>query len=190
MPLRFAEPTWVKAIDALVDSAFVPLRRVPALNRLAYLASEGADYSRCWHAVALAMAVARPDLRPRAVRMVVTLGVESVLVNGMIKPLFRRDRPADWEVDEHQVRRPKTTSFPSGHASSAVVAATLLSDALPKARPLWWSAAAVVAGSRIHTRMHHASDVVAGAVLGALIGRVACRITAGTVRAWRVTPAR
>jgi undecaprenyl-diphosphatase len=105
--------------------------------------------------------------------MALTLGVESVIVNGMIKPLVNRERPVDWEVDTHQVRRPKTKSFPSGHASSGAVAATLLTDAMPVGRVVWWSAAAVVGLSRIHTRMHHASDVIAGALIGRVIGVVA-----------------
>ncbi len=169
MPLRFRAPAAVEAFDRTVDAAFAPLRRVGRINRLAYLASESAHYSRLWHGAALVMALARPDLRGRAVRMALTLGVESVIVNGMIKPLVNRERPVDWEVDAHQVRRPKTKSFPSGHASSGAVAATLLTDAIPAGRVVWWSAATVVGLSRIHTRMHHASDVIAGALIGRVI---------------------
>jgi undecaprenyl-diphosphatase len=71
------------------------------------------------------------------------------------------------------VRRPKTKSFPSGHASSAARAAVLLSDAMPRLRPIWLVLAATVAASRVHNRMHHASDVVAGAALGAAMGLAA-----------------
>ncbi len=123
----------------------------------------------CWHALSLAGAVVSPALRPHAVRLTVALGVESVLVNVMIKPIFQRVRPDLIDGAPH-LRRPKTASFPSGHASSGAMAAVLLSDAVPVLKPVWWGAAAVVATSRIHTRMHHASDVVAGAALGTLLG--------------------
>ena len=112
--------------------------------------------------------------------MALALGIESAVVNGGIKPLFNRPRPADWEdAAGKQVRRPKTASFPSGHASSGAVAAVLLSDAVPALRPVWWGLAATVAASRIHTRMHHASDVLAGAVVGTAIGLVARSLAPG-----------
>ena len=57
---------------------------------------------------------------------------------------------------------PLTTSFPSGHSSTAVVAAILLSAARPQGRPVYWASAALVASSRVYVRIHHASDVVGG----------------------------
>ncbi len=171
MPLRQRVIELVRRFDQSVDEAFEPLRSNAVANRVAYLASESAHNSMLWHAIGITMAIVRPDLRGRAVRLAVTLGAESILVNGIIKPLVRRERPGNWEVDQHQVRRPKTSSFPSGHSSSAVVAASLLQEAMPRGRVLWWTSAAVVATSRIHTRMHHASDVVAGALIGRLIAR-------------------
>jgi undecaprenyl-diphosphatase len=107
------------------------------------------------------------------VRLAAALGVESLLVNQGLKRVFRRVRPVFEGERPHRLRRPSTTSFPSGHASSAVVAASLLSDALPRGRFLWWPLAASVAASRVYVRVHHASDVVAGAALGfALAGAV------------------
>ena len=50
-------------------------------------------------------------------------------------------------------------------------AAALLRDGAPA--PLVYVAAATVASSRVHVGMHHASDVVAGAIVGAALGEVA-----------------
>jgi membrane-associated phospholipid phosphatase len=170
-------PAIVDAFDHRVDAMFRPLRGHRSSDRVAYFASEVADYSIGWHLLNVAVAVARPGGESHAIRMAVTLGVESGLVNGLIKPRFKRDRPEGWEqVASVQVRRPKTASFPSGHASSGAVAAILLSDAVPSLRFLWWGASCVVAGSRVYTRMHHASDVVAGAALGTAIGLAAKRL--------------
>jgi undecaprenyl-diphosphatase len=91
-----------------------------------------------------------------------------------VKRLFRRDRP-EASDHPHELRRPRTSSFPSGHASSAVMAATLLSASHRRARPLWWALAAAVAWSRVHVKVHHASDVLGGAVLGRILGRLARR---------------
>lgn len=175
--LRVRLPPIVDAFDGLVDRLLEPLRGRTATDRAAYFASELADYSVGWHLLNLAVALVRPDREVHAVRMAVTLGIESALVNGAIKPLFKRERPVGWEdVATLQVRRPKTASFPSGHASSGAVAALLLSDAVPLLKPVWFTAAGLVAGSRIYTRMHHASDVLAGAAVGTVIGLAAKRL--------------
>ncbi|MGH9111964.1 MAG: phosphatase PAP2 family protein, partial [Acidimicrobiales bacterium] len=41
--------------------------------------------------------------------------------------------------------------------------------------PLYYAVGAVVASSRVYVRIHHPSDVVAGAVLGIALARVARR---------------
>lgn len=166
----------VHEFDELVDELFHRLRGKPTADRLFYLASEWADYSKSWHAIGLTMAVLSPSRRKDALRLAVALGIESALVNGVLKMVFTRERPPLLDGAAFEVRRPKTASFPSGHASSACLTAVLLTDALPKLRILWWTLAAAVAASRIHNRMHHASDVAGGAVLGIMIGLATRRI--------------
>ncbi len=36
--------------------------------------------------------------------------------------------------------------------------------------PVWYSMAVIIAVSRVYVRIHHLSDVVAGATLGAVLG--------------------
>lgn len=170
----------VARFDRTVDGLFEPLRSEPgtgpnAADRVFYSASKAAEFSLCWHAASAVGALLVPARRPEFVRMTVALGIESVLVNGMIKPIFKRDRPDLVDGAPH-LRRPKTASFPSGHASSATMAAVLLSHAIPLAKPVWWTSAAIVATSRIHTRMHHGTDVAAGAVVGTTLGRGFVRV--------------
>ncbi|MFV0259388.1 MAG: shikimate kinase [Acidimicrobiales bacterium] len=166
----------VRRFDDTVDRLVAPLRGHRTTDWVAYAASESADYSKLWHAIGIAMAVVSPRRRPHALRLAVALGVESILVNGVIKQFIRRERPPLLEDRTYEVRRPRTQSFPSGHASSATLAASLLSDAAPSLRPLWVATAATVATSRIHNRMHHASDVVAGALLGWLFAAAVRRV--------------
>lgn len=166
---------WIGRLDDAVDAQFQLLRGNPVADRTFYIASEAADFSIAWHVINLVMVVVRPSRRRHAVRLAVMLGLESILVNGVLKRFTRRARPDLLEERAYEVRRPKTSSFPSGHASSAALAAVLLSDAAPRLRPLWGTLAAVVAASRIHNRMHHASDVAAGAALGTMVGLAAKR---------------
>lgn len=165
MPITLPD---TERFDRRVDQLFSPLRGTVA-DAVFYPASKAAEFSLGWHALSLAGAAFVPSLRPHAARMTVALGVESVLVNGIIKPIFDRKRPDLIEGAPH-LRRPKTASFPSGHASSGAMAAVLLSDAVPALRPVWVTAAAVVGASRIHARMHHGSDVAAGFVVGTALG--------------------
>lgn len=166
----------IKSFDDAVDDRFGPWRGNPTADKVFYVASEAADYSRAWHAIGITMALISPSRRRHAVRLAIALGVESAVVNGAIKNLFPRERPPLLDDRAYEVRRPKTRSFPSGHASSATLTAVLLSDAMKRGRPLWWSLAAVVSASRIHNRMHHGSDVAAGAVLGTTMGLAVKRI--------------
>ena len=106
-----------------------------------------------------------------AVRTGVGVGLESAVVNIGIKSLFRRTRPVYDGLRPHRLRRPRTSSFPSGHATSAFCAAALLSEDDPL-WPLYYVVAAVVAWSRVYVKIHHASDVVGGIAIGAALGRV------------------
>lgn len=122
------------------------------------------------------MALVSPSRRKHALRLAISLGVESAIVNGGLKNLFPRERPPLIDDPAHEVRRPKTKSFPSGHASSATLTAVLLSNAVPALKPVWWLMAAVVSASRVHNRMHHGSDVAAGAVVGTGMGHIIKRL--------------
>jgi len=165
----------VKNFDQAVDQAFEPLRGRQKIDWLAYVASEGADFSKAWHVAGIALALVKPEQRRHSLRLAVMLGIESIVVNGGLKRLTSRERPPLPEDRAYEVRRPNTKSFPSGHASSATLAAILLSEAVPKLRPLWLASAFVVAASRVHNRMHHGSDVAAGTVVGAAFAVAAKR---------------
>ena len=159
----------VRRFDLAVDDAFDHLRGLRAVDRVMYAASELGDFSLVWHLVGAAQGLRSDRHLDRAVRLAVALGVESVLVNVGIKSLFRRERPVHETERPHRLRQPKTSSFPSGHASAAACAAVLLADG-DALSPLWLATALVVGTSRVHVRIHHASDVVAGAAVGTAIG--------------------
>lgn len=164
----------VDRVDDRVDEWWERFRGMPKLDRLFYTASEAADFSLLWHTIGLAQAMVRDDPRV-AIEISAALGIESALVNGPVKSLFRRRRPAQERPRPHNLRQPRTSSFPSGHASAAMVAAALLSRH-SRFGPLWYSLAAIVATSRAHVRIHHASDVVGGVLLGAGLGALARRL--------------
>jgi undecaprenyl-diphosphatase len=146
-----------------------------------YALSEAGNHSIVWHAVnAIDAAVAGPAGRRRAIRRSAILMGEQAIVNLGIKQLFRRVRPAVVDAHPHTLRTPRTSSFPSGHASAGACAAVLLTRDLG-AGPLWIGLAAAVSWSRVHVGAHHASDVIGGAVVGTVLAETAAR-------AWPTAP--
>jgi undecaprenyl-diphosphatase len=167
----------VHEIDEAIEKRLEP-HRSPALDALFYRLSSAADHGLLWMAIGSLRAARKRD-RGIALRLAVILGAESAITNGFVKSLFKRVRPPDhFEHTDplpYDMHRPVTTSFPSGHAATAFMAATLLSDGTDAA-PLYFGLAALVASSRVYVRMHHTSDVVAGAMLGLVLGQVARRL--------------
>jgi len=78
-----------------------------------------------------------------------------------------------------RVRRPLSPSFPSGHAASAsaFAFASAAGRAAPGTRLPLHAAAATVAFSRVHTGVHYTSDIVVGAMVGDLCGRVVTELS-------------
>ena len=132
----------------------------PPSTAVMYAATELGDFSLIWQLIATTRGLRGDRHAADAVRIVALLGAESALVNGVIKSFFRRRRP-EWEQHRnYKIRKPRSSSFPSGHASSAFLAAALLSELDEDRWPVWYALAVVVATSRAHVRIHHASDVV------------------------------
>ena len=164
--------------DNRVDDAFGRLRGNKTADRLFYGASAVGDHGMIWLALAGLRALRGPAHRKAAARAAIGVGVESLIVNVGIKSLFRRRRPpAHLDFNHpHKLRIPITSSFPSGHATSAFTAATLLSDGDPAMAPVYFAAATVIAASRVYVKIHHASDVLVGVGVGLALGRLGRRL--------------
>lgn len=104
------------------------------------------------------------------------LGGFGATVEYGIKSLWSRPRPSWMDPSLHTVLAvPHSSSFPSAHAATAAFAALWLGH-----RP-WGNvgvnvAAAAVLISRIYTGLHYPSDVVGGAVLGAVVAVATLRV--------------
>lgn len=162
------------SFDERCDSALEPVRRSAVLQRLFSIASTAGDFSIVWHACGLMLSLGSRWRLTQALALSVALGCESLIVNQGIKRLFKRTRPTQSGDDRFDVRTPSTSSFPSGHASSATFAAMILTSftGWPLAAA-WIALAVVVALSRVVVRIHHASDIVGGIVTGAVLASIA-----------------
>jgi undecaprenyl-diphosphatase len=162
------------SFDATADRILEPLRNNKASITLFGFASTVGDFSIAWHVIGFLRAIGSTERLQQAFALSIALGVESLIVNQGVKRLFRRSRPTVSGDHRFDVRTPSTSSFPSGHASSATFAAIVLISFTGWPLGIAWVAVAlVIALSRVVVRIHHMTDIVGGIATGALLGAIA-----------------
>ena len=161
---------WVEAFDGAVDRFLGRWRGQRAADLVAYSASWLGDHGLLWFLLGVTTGRRPGPRRALAVRAVVFTGAVAPVVNALVKRSVGRVRPVRDDAPAPPLRIPRTASFPSGHTLAAWCAATLFADDAALA-PACYGAALAISASRAHVRLHHASDVVGGAVLGVALGR-------------------
>lgn len=165
----------VHEFDQRVDALLERLRGNSVADRLFTTASHVGEFSLIWHAISVVRGLVK-GRRDQVVVLAAMIGLESLIVNQGIKRIFKRTRPTPSGEDGLRVRAPITSSFPSGHASAAAFASSMLASWDGRRwAGLWYSLAGVVGVSRAYVRIHHASDVVGGLVVGRVLAVVARR---------------
>jgi membrane-associated phospholipid phosphatase len=158
----------------------------PSLDREFTRLSRAANHSVLWMGVAAVLACGGPRGRRAAVDGLAAVAATSTAVNLVAKRLGGRRRPnrRDYDVPlARQVEMPESTSFPSGHSASAFAFASAVATGLPAAGGPIQALASLVAYSRVHTGVHYPGDVLAGSVIGSIIGP----LTTHAIRRWRPT---
>ena len=103
----------------------------PWADELMLLASAVGRGGFVWIATAIIAAVF-PRLRMAAWRVILSVALTFLLVDGVIKPIVHRERPFQVLPDARLIdTRPLTGSFPSGHAASAAAGALSVGRLLP-----------------------------------------------------------
>jgi len=159
------------AFDAYIDRRIEPFRNLRVVVLMFTVASAVGDFGLLWHGIGLIRAIGSIERLQDALIFSSMIGLESLTLNQGIKRFFRRTRPTKDGDVRFAVRTPSTSSFPSGHASSAFFSALVLTHWV--AWPwmvLFYLFALIIATSRVGVRIHHASDVLAGALTGTVLG--------------------
>jgi undecaprenyl-diphosphatase len=161
-----------RSVDSWVDARFKTLRASSSATALMVRVSNLGVYSLIWLLLGLAGLFGAEDDRLWYV-FLCAVPIEFILTNGPVKSIFRRHRPIEPvdRLEARGLRRPRTSSFPSGHSSAAAMAAVALIGT-------GWVGllavilAALIASSRIFLRLHYPSDVIAGLIWGVSLGLV------------------
>lgn len=150
----------------------------PAVAAILPRLSNAANHSKLWLGFAAVSAISGGRRGRRAAqRGMVSIGLSSAIANGILKPLFPRVRPpVNPAAAASVVRRPASSSFPSGHSASAAAFATATAMEAPAIAAPISALAAAVAYSRITTGVHYPSDVIAGTAIGAAVAAATTKI--------------
>ena len=140
------------------------------MPKLTALGNDGA----IWIALGLALLPFRRFRRLGAV-LLVGLAAGALIGNGVLKNVVARPRPCWLNPVPLLIPVPTDYSFPSGHALSSFLAATVLTRAHRRFGYLALPLALLIAFSRLYLYVHFPSDVLFGALLGALLGWVVSR---------------
>ena len=132
------------------------------------LLSRSADGGLLWFGVATLLAALPGPGSRAAARGLLSLAAASALANGPLKAVAGRRRPMERLSSSaaRWVRRPVTSSFPSGHSAAAFAFATGAALEAPALAVPLLALAGAVAYSRTYNRVHYPSDVAVGAALG------------------------
>jgi membrane-associated phospholipid phosphatase len=178
-------PEWIDEAERIDRAVYAAVAETPtprldaAMRRL----SRAADYSKLSIGSSVVMAALGGERGRRAARAGLTsVATTSAFVNLVVKPLGRRRRPdraAEMVPVARQVRMPRSSSFPSGHTAAAVAFASAAGRVLPPAGVPLHVLAALVGYSRVHTGVHYPGDVMAGALIGAVVADLTATIAPG-----------
>ena len=150
--------------------------RCEFLDTVMPLVSRLADHGEVWILLAgVLLALKGQRLYGGAVAFGLTLDL--IACNLILKPLVGRLRPFLLNPDlALLITPPGDASFPSGHTAASFAAVFALKTA---GSPLWKPAlvlAVLIAFSRLYLYVHWPSDVLGGAVLGAVVGWTGARL--------------
>lgn len=162
----------VQTIDFQILDWIQQNMRNPVFDRVMPFLSAIGGFGIIWILIGLFFLIDKRK-RPYGIMILAGLLLGLLVGNVVLKHLVARPRPCVLNPSvQLLVSMPKGYSFPSGHTLSAFIGATVLCCY----KRSWGIPALILAGliafSRLYLYVHFPSDVLAGLVLGVVIGLV------------------
>ena len=148
----------------LLDSFFIGLTKLAG------------SYGQLWVCVGIILLLFRKTRRTGAA-VLISYAAVNLVGQFFLKNLFCRLRPC--QIDQTfalLVPPPTSYSFPSTHSGVSFAAAACIFLNHKKAGPAVYVIAALIAFSRMYLFLHFPTDVLAGAVLGTVMGIFSVRL--------------
>ena len=143
--------------------------RIGFLNPVMKFITSLANYGICWIALALMLLIIK-KYRLTGLMTAVSMIINGITVNGIIKHIAERTRPYD--VIENLtilIERQPDSSFPSGHtAISFATAVVVFRNCDKKIGIPALILAFLISASRLYVGVHYPSDVICGMIAGTL----------------------
>lgn len=126
-----------------------------------------------WYALILVLPLVYGRAAVKPAIVMALMGALGVLVYGLLKRVFVRERPFITHAAIDRAAAPLDRySFPSGHTLHAVSFTWQACAHFPDLAWVLVPLAALIAGSRVVLGLHYPSDVVAGAAIGAALAEL------------------
>jgi len=131
------------------------------------------DKGWIWIALGL-LFMFRKSTRRIGTTVLLALLFSLIVANIVLKPLVARTRPFDINTTyQLLIDPPGDYSFPSGHAQAAFAAASVISHNMRFLGGAAMLLAAAISFSRLYLYLHFTCDVLAGAIIGYILGSIA-----------------
>ncbi|WP_297712786.1 phosphatase PAP2 family protein [Clostridium sp.] len=122
-----------------------------------------------WLIISILMLLKVED-RIIGISVILALILTTIIGEGIIKHIVKRNRPFQNHEDELLINKPITYSFPSGHTASSFAALAVFLQMNGKLGLIMSPIATLIAFSRIYLKVHYPTDVIFGIVLGITCG--------------------
>ena len=162
----------------------------PQLDRLMPLITKLGDHGIFWIGLTVLLLL-MPKCRKAGLSMALALVMGLLVCNVVMKPLFARIRPYDYQLLIHNrvipllIQAESDFSFPSGHTIASFEAATALCIRNRESGIPALILACLIAFSRLYLYVHYPTDVLCSVILGIGIAFLASKIVDAGHRACR-----
>lgn len=123
--------------------------------------------------VAAVILLAFKNSRSVGIMVIMAVIFSFIMGEGILKHIIQRPRPYDiFPAVQLLVAKSTAYSFPSGHTTTAFAAVYVMSGYLKRYAWLLWGLAGLMAFSRLYLFMHYPTDIIAGILLGLIVGKM------------------